>query len=144
VEANSPAELAGLIPFKDFLLGTAEKVWSRADQHLSQLNPNLSQFNPKPAQRPSRPRTSSNPNPNPKAFKTADILDEELREHLEAPVEFYVYNSDSDDVRTVVLMPSSQWGGEGILGASVASGYLHALPAKCCETIGMSQDLGRR
>ena len=55
-----------------------------------------------------------------------------------------MYNSDSDDVRTVVLMPSSQWGGEGILGASVASGYLHALPTKCCETIGMSQDLGRR
>jgi hypothetical protein len=26
VEANSPAELAGLVPFKDYLLGTAEKV----------------------------------------------------------------------------------------------------------------------
>lgn len=26
VETNSPAELAGLVPFKDYLLGTAEKV----------------------------------------------------------------------------------------------------------------------
>lgn len=26
VETNSPAELAGLIPFKDYLLGTAERV----------------------------------------------------------------------------------------------------------------------
>ncbi len=29
VEANSPAELAGLVPFKDYLLGTAEKVCAR-------------------------------------------------------------------------------------------------------------------
>ena len=28
VETNSPAELAGLVPFKDYLLGTAEKVIS--------------------------------------------------------------------------------------------------------------------
>ena len=99
VEPNSPAELAGLIEFKDFLLGTAEKV-----------------------------------------FKNADILFEELKEHIESPIEFYVYNQDSDDVRTVVLMPSTQWGGEGILGASVGSGYLHTIPSKCCQTIGMSQD----
>ena len=26
VETNSPAELAGLVPYKDYLLGTAEKV----------------------------------------------------------------------------------------------------------------------
>lgn len=26
IETNSPAELAGLVPFKDYLLGTAEKV----------------------------------------------------------------------------------------------------------------------
>ena len=100
VEPNSPAELAGLVEYKDFLLGTAEKV-----------------------------------------FKNADILFEELQEHIECPVEFYVYNQDSDDVRTVVIMPSAQWGGEGILGASVGSGYLHTLPGKCCQTIGMSQDL---
>ena len=99
VEPNSPAELADLIEFKDFLLGTAEKV-----------------------------------------FKNADILFEELKEHIESPIEFYVYNQDSDDVRTVVLMPSTQWGGEGILGASVGSGYLHTIPSKCCQTIGMSQD----
>ena len=27
IETNSPAELAGLVPFKDYLLGTAEKVY---------------------------------------------------------------------------------------------------------------------
>jgi hypothetical protein len=33
------------------------------------------------------------------------------------PVEFYVYNADSDEVRVAIIMPSDQWGGEGILGA---------------------------
>ena len=88
-----------MVEQKDFLLGTAEKV-----------------------------------------FKNADILFEELQQNIESPVEFYVYNQDSDDVRTVVLMPSTQWGGEGILGASVGSGYLHTLPRKCCQTIGTSHD----
>lgn len=99
IEPNSPAELAGLIPYKDYLLGTAEK-----------------------------------------AFKNTEILYDELVEHEESPVEFYVYNSDTDNVRTVLLMPSRQWGGEGLLGASVASGYLHVLPSRCCTTIGSSND----
>ena len=43
------------------------------------------------------------------------------------------------------IMPSGNTGyapnlGEGILGASVGSGYLHTIPSKCCQTIGMSQD----
>eukprot|EP01032_Pedospumella_encystans_P028999 gene28999-32747_t len=98
IETNSPAELAGLVPFKDYLLGTAEK-----------------------------------------AFTDADVLFEELSDHLDRPVEFYVYNTDTDEVRVVVLMPTEDWGGEGergILGANVAYGYLHVLPAHCCETIG--------
>mmetsp|Transcript_16823 Transcript_16823/g.28537 ORF Transcript_16823/g.28537 Transcript_16823/m.28537 type:complete len:302 (-) Transcript_16823:1123-2028(-) len=97
VEPNSPAELAGLQPFKDYLLGTAEK-----------------------------------------AFVDAEVLSVELLDHLEKPVEFYVYNTDTDEVRVVVLMPSEDWGGDGILGANVAYGYLHVLPAHCCETIGVS------
>jgi len=95
VEPNSPAELAGLQPYKDFLLGTAEKV-----------------------------------------LKDTDILFEELKANVEKTLEFYVYNSETDEVRVVVLMPSSDWGGEGILGASVAHGYLHGLPSDCCQTYG--------
>lgn len=32
VEVNSPAELAGLQPYKDYLLGTAEKVFFIKDR----------------------------------------------------------------------------------------------------------------
>lgn len=100
VESESPADLAGLIAEKDYLLGTAEKV-----------------------------------------FKNTDILFDELRDNIEKPVEFYVYNSDTDIVRVVTVMPNEQWGGEGILGASVAHGYLHCLPKECCNTTGVSNKI---
>jgi hypothetical protein len=48
----------------------------------------------------------------------------------------YVYNSESDEIRTVIILPTEEWGGEGILGASVAFGYLHKLPRQCGHTIG--------
>jgi hypothetical protein len=99
VEPNSPAEIAGLQPESDFLLGTAEK-----------------------------------------SFRDTDILFAELRAHLERPVEFFVYSSITDEVRVVVLMPSEDWGGEGILGANVAQGYLHRMPLLCCKTIGRSSE----
>jgi hypothetical protein len=95
VEPNSPADLAGLQPEKDFILGTSEKV-----------------------------------------FKDVDALFEELQENIHKTIEFYVYNSISDEVRTVVIMPSNEWGGEGILGAGVASGYLHRIPSDNRETLG--------
>ena len=95
VEANSPAELAGLQSQNDFLLGTAEM-----------------------------------------AFRDTDDLFSVLQANLEKPVEFYVYNNETDEVRVCVLMPSAQWGGEGILGASVAHGYLHSFPSSCCNTLG--------
>jgi hypothetical protein len=78
----------------------------------------------------------------PQVFRDTDVLYEELAANLETPVEFYVYNSDSDEVkfksfialwelfasyltfycswyfqvRIAVVMPSDQWGGDGLLG----------------------------
>lgn len=99
VETNSPAEIAGLQPFKDYILGTAER-----------------------------------------AFLDADSLSQELLSNLDKPVEFYVYNSDTDEVRMVIIMPTEDWGGEGVLGANVAFGFLHVLPTHCCRTIGRSSE----
>lgn len=70
VEINSPAELAGLQPMTDYLLGTVDVV-----------------------------------------FKNTDILFDVLRVNVDKPVEFYVYNSSTDEVRLCVLMPSQDWGG---------------------------------
>lgn len=40
------------------------------------------------------------------AFTDADVLHQELSENLDRPVEFYVYNTDADEVRVAVLMPT--------------------------------------
>ena len=61
-----------------------------------------------------------------------------LEEHVDQVVELYVYNSQSDLVRNVALMPTLSWGGRGLLGAAVGTGYLHRFPAKTQETTGAS------
>jgi hypothetical protein len=97
VETRSPAAVAGLVPEKDFLLGTTHATLDSADAlaHLLEIN-------------------------------------------MDQVAEFYVYNSDSDLVRTVVLMPTLSWGGQGLLGAEVGTGYLHRLPSAVCSTDGAS------
>ena len=75
-----------------------------------------------------------------KVFSDTDVLFEELKQSLDKPVEFYVYNCETDEVRVVVIMPSADWGGQGILGANVAHGLLHGLPSKCCESLGHSSE----
>lgn len=45
-------------------------------------------------------------------------------------IELFVYNSESDDVRTVVLRPNPKWGGAGSVGCDVGFGILHRIPTK--------------
>jgi hypothetical protein len=66
---------------------------------------------------------------------TSDIVfhdENELAETCAAFVgqsmQVYVYNSDDERVRIVTLTPSYEWGGEGLLGCDIGSGYLHQLP----------------
>ncbi len=97
VEHNSPAAIAGLVPMKDYLLGT----------------------------------TST-------SFDSDGILAEVLMVHADRIVEIYVYSSESDAVRVVTLMPTMSWGGRGLLGAEVGTGYLHRFPKACRGTDGAS------
>ena len=96
-EPKSPAAVAGLVPEKDFILGTTHAT-----------------------------------------LDSADALGDLLYHHVDQVVEFYVYNTDSDLVRTVVLMPTLSWGGDGLLGAEVGTGYLHRLPSHSRSTDGAS------
>ncbi|GAX11603.1 hypothetical protein FisN_1Lh032 [Fistulifera solaris] len=97
VEPQSPAAIAGLVPFKDFLLGTTHQTLNSSAE-LATL----------------------------------------LRQHEDHVVELYVYNTDSDMVRVVALMPTLEWGGKGLLGAEVGTGYLHRLPSSARTTEGTS------
>lgn len=62
-----------------------------------------------------------------------------LNENVDRVIELYVYNSSTDVVRVVPLLPSYEWnknGGKGLLGAEVGTGYLHRLPYKSRSTSG--------
>ena len=72
------------------------------------------------------------------AFESTETLAAVLHQHLHQIVELYVYNSESDVVRVTPLMPSLSWGGHGMLGAEVGTGYLHRLPSTSRDTHGSS------
>ncbi|XP_069009905.1 Golgi reassembly-stacking protein 2-like isoform X3 [Embiotoca jacksoni] len=48
--------------------------------------------------------------------------------HEEKELKLYVYNTDTDNCREVVITPNSDWGGEGSLGCGIGYGYLHRIP----------------
>ena len=77
-------------------------------------------------------------------FSDTDVLHDELSLHVDRTVEFYVYSSETDEVRVVVLLPNAQWGGEGLLGANVACGFLHRLPSSACGSTGHSSEVALR
>jgi hypothetical protein len=73
------------------------------------------------------------------SFESTAALASVLQQYCDIVAEIYVYNSESDIVRVVSLMPTLSWGnGSGLLGAEVGVGYLHRLPNHCRDTIGQS------
>ncbi|KAG7367611.1 GRASP55/65 PDZ-like domain containing protein [Nitzschia inconspicua] len=73
------------------------------------------------------------------ALKSADVLAAVLMENIDRVIELYVYNSTTDIVRVVGLLPTYSWGEHNsLLGAEVGTGYLHRLPTSCRGTIGQS------
>lgn len=62
-----------------------------------------------------------NDNNNSNTKQSTDSLS--LIQFTDKPLRLYVYSSDLDNVREVVLIPNRQWGGEGLLGCGV--GYVH-------------------
>lgn len=50
--------------------------------------------------------------------------------HEGRPLKLYVYNSDTDACREVVITPQRGWGGEGSLGCGIGYGLLHRIPIR--------------
>lgn len=88
VEPNSPAYLAGLRPFTDYIIG--------ADSLLNEQ----------------------------------DDLFSLIESHDGKQLKLYVYNSETDSSREVIITPNSAWGGEGSLGCGIGYGYLHRIPVQ--------------
>ncbi|CAE7742297.1 GORASP2 [Symbiodinium sp. CCMP2592] len=98
---NSPAEAAGLVPNKDFLLGTTEVM-----------------------------------------FRDMDELTEVVNLYMGTELKIYVYNIEAESIREVVIVPSTQWGGDGAIGADIRTGLLHRIPAPRRALNIQPQDLG--
>ncbi|KAL3474573.1 GRASP55/65 PDZ-like domain-containing protein [Aspergillus californicus] len=62
-------------------------------------------------------------------------LGELVEDHLDRTLVLWVYNSEFDVVRTVDLIPTRGWGGEGALGAELGYGALHRLPVGLGEEV---------
>nr|CAD7588409.1 unnamed protein product [Timema genevievae] len=48
-----------------------------------------------------------------------DTLKELLKAGLDKPIRMTVYSSKTQSVREVVIVPSTSWGGQGLLGVSI-------------------------
>lgn len=48
-----------------------------------------------------------------------DTLKDLLKANIEKPVKMAVYSSKTQNVREVSIMPSHNWGGQGLLGVSI-------------------------
>lgn len=48
--------------------------------------------------------------------------------HDGRPLKLFVYNSETDNCRDVVVTPNSAWGGDGLLGCGIGYGLLHRIP----------------
>ncbi|XP_058482851.1 Golgi reassembly-stacking protein 2-like [Solea solea] len=56
-----------------------------------------------------------------------------IESHDRKGLKLYVYNTDTDNCREVVITPNSSWGGEGSLGCGIGYGYLHRIPTRPFE-----------
>ncbi|MGH0133888.1 UNVERIFIED_CONTAM: hypothetical protein FKN15_043859 [Acipenser sinensis] len=53
-----------------------------------------------------------------------------IETHEGKGLKLYVYNTDTDNCREVVITPNAAWGGEGSLGCGIGYGYLHRIPTR--------------
>merc|ERR1712176_1045541 len=53
--------------------------------------------------------------------------------HDGRPLKLFVYNSETDSCRDVVVTPNSAWGGDGLLGCGIGYGLLHRIPTEVRE-----------
>ncbi|EGX47809.1 hypothetical protein AOL_s00083g21 [Orbilia oligospora ATCC 24927] len=87
ISPGSPAEVGGLLPYSDYIIGTPRGV-VRGESGLGEL----------------------------------------VEDHIDRPLQLYVYNREFNLVREVTILPRRHWGGDGALGCVLGYGALHRLP----------------
>lgn len=75
------------------------------------------------------------------AFTRKDILHEIVKESIDNPLEFFVYNSLTDTIRIVTVTPSESWAeNAGLLGIDIGVGEGHGIPEDARESLGIFRD----
>ncbi|KAG0197381.1 Golgi reassembly-stacking protein 2 [Mortierella sp. GBA30] len=67
-----------------------------------------------------------------------------IEDYIGEPLPLHVYNVDKNQVREVVVIPSEDWGGEGLLGCDVGYGYLHRLPKRLSPRLESPMDFSKQ
>lgn len=127
MESESPAERAGLRAGSDYLLGTPDRVFRDADdlhdEILDALDGSFQCY----------------------VYKCVAVLAQNTRVKCSISIALTdrsvvcdTNSSEDDQVRIVSIVPTERWGGDGVLGAEVAHGYLHRLPTESRGTVGSS------
>ncbi|KAJ2959560.1 hypothetical protein NQZ79_g5024 [Umbelopsis isabellina] len=89
VAENSPAEMAGVIPHTDYIIGSPHMTLRSEDDFYSLVEDSLGK-----------------------------------------PLRLYLYNTEWDSCREVIIIPNHEWGGQGSLGCDVGYGLLHRIPRR--------------
>jgi GRASP55/65 PDZ-like domain len=89
VAENSPAEMAGVIPHTDYIIGSPHMTLRSEDDFYSLVEDTLGK-----------------------------------------PLRLYLYNTEWDSCREVIIIPNHEWGGQGSLGCDVGYGLLHRIPRR--------------
>ncbi|EPS44215.1 hypothetical protein H072_1777 [Dactylellina haptotyla CBS 200.50] len=94
ISPNSPAEMAALLPYSDYIIGTPHGI-VRGESGLGDL----------------------------------------VEDHIDRPLQLFVYNHELNLVREVTILPRKHWGGDGTLGCVLGYGALHRLPPPVSEPL---------
>lgn len=63
-------------------------------------------------------------------FRSVSDFSNFLRKCNRTPVELFVYSAESEEVRTVIVVPNDTWGGSGLLGGDIGFGQEHQIPPR--------------
>lgn len=117
VASNSPADVAGLLPYADYVIGSPEGL-VRGEAGLGELVEQVSRAFPFHS-------------------LSCSCLTALLKslQHIDQPLILYVHNNEYNLTRPVTITPSRSWGGQGLLGCTLGFGALHRIPAPLDEPV---------
>ncbi|KAI9024993.1 GRASP55/65 PDZ-like domain-containing protein [Phycomyces nitens] len=74
------------------------------------------------------------------ALKSEEDFYQLVEEYVNKPLRLYLYNTEWDSCREVIIVPSHEWGGAGSLGCDVGYGLLHRIPRRHSELTTDTED----